>query len=337
MDDKRAMLHHFLAALAYRTQKALRGAPAEFAAFRAAPQVRTPHELIRHMDDVLGYSRTFFIGGSYRAPLFPEFRAAIGHFHETLADVARHIEIGTALREITPLILLHGPFSDAMTHAGQLGLLRRLAGSPVAPENFVFADISGGNLGMDQALPAQPDEVWPEKPATGTLIPLDEYLSTVYDPDREFVDGELIERNMGEFDHSALQTIIAALLYSQRRDSGIHVYTELRVQISAARYRIPDITVTRQKGKGRILLEPPFLCVELVSPEDRVSRMEKKIDDYLAFGVTYVWLIDPEDRSAWIYTAERKREPVRVLTTDEPRLSLPLDDLFAALDEEVEQ
>src|SRR4051812_19354249 len=102
MDPKRTLLHHFLAALAYRTQKALRGAPPEFASFRAAPMVRTPHELIHHMDSVLGYSRTFFIGGSYRPPVFPEFQDAIAHFHEVLADVAEHIRQGTGLRELTP-------------------------------------------------------------------------------------------------------------------------------------------------------------------------------------------------------------------------------------------
>lgn len=164
MDQKQTLLHHFLAALAYRTQKALRGAPAEFASFRAAPKVRTPHELIRHMDDVLGYSRTFFLGGSYRAPEFLDFQAAIAHFHETLADVARHIERGTKLRNVTPEVLLQGPFSDAMTHAGQLALLRRLAGSPVPPENFVFADIQSANLSPDQPLPASPDKDWPESP-----------------------------------------------------------------------------------------------------------------------------------------------------------------------------
>src|ERR1700727_94018 len=99
MDQKRTLLHHFLAALAYRTQKALRGAPTDFALFRAAPKVRTPHELISHMDAVLGYSRTFFAGGSYRAPVFPDFQSAISHFHQTLADVARHIELGTELRD----------------------------------------------------------------------------------------------------------------------------------------------------------------------------------------------------------------------------------------------
>jgi hypothetical protein len=162
MDQKRSLIHHFLAALAYRTQKALRGAPPEFASFRAGGRVRTPHELIRHMDDVLGYSRTFFIGGNYRAPEFPDFQAAIAHFHETLADVARHIELGTKLRDVTPEILLQGPFSDAMTHAGQLALLRRLSGSPVPPENFVYADSQSSNLGTNQPLPVRPDKDWPE-------------------------------------------------------------------------------------------------------------------------------------------------------------------------------
>lgn len=164
MDEKRALLRHFLAALAYRTQKALRGAPPEFGDFVAGPKVRTPHELIRHMDSVLGYSRTFFIGGSYRPPAFAEFAGAVTHFHETLADVGRHLEVGTELKELTAEVLLQGPFSDAMTHAGQLALLRRLSGSPVPPENFVFAEISAANLGPDQPLPARPDKEWPERP-----------------------------------------------------------------------------------------------------------------------------------------------------------------------------
>jgi len=164
MDEKRSLLKHFLAALAYRTQKALRDAPPEFASFRAGPQVRTPHELIQHMDSVLGYSRTFFLGGNYRRPELPEFSAAIEHFHEILTDVARHIEQGTPLHGITPEILLQGPFSDAMTHAGQLALLRRLFGSPVPPENFIFADITPENLTSNQPLPRSPDKDWPEKP-----------------------------------------------------------------------------------------------------------------------------------------------------------------------------
>jgi hypothetical protein len=164
MDEKRTLLKHFLAALAYRTQKALRGAPPDFSAFRAGHQVRTPHELIRHMDSVLGYARTYFIGGNYRPPLLPDFGAAVAHFHEILGDVARHLELGTDFRGVTAEILLQGPFSDAMTHAGQLAMLRRLASSPVPPENFIFAAISSANLGPDQPLPVSPDKEWPEKP-----------------------------------------------------------------------------------------------------------------------------------------------------------------------------
>jgi hypothetical protein len=164
MDDKRSLLKHFLAALAYRTQKALRDAPPDFASFRAAPKTRTPHELINHMDSVMGYARTFFIGGTYRAPVLPDFHETIEHFHKILADLARHIEQGTEFRDITPEQFLQGPFSDVMTHAGQLALLRRLAGSPVPPENFIYADISPDNLGPDQPPPARPDKVWPEEP-----------------------------------------------------------------------------------------------------------------------------------------------------------------------------
>jgi hypothetical protein len=164
MDDKRTQLKHFLAALAYRTQKALRDAPPNFATFRAAAKVRTPHELIQHMDSLLGYARTFFVGGRYRAPVIPDFRAAVDHFHETLADVGRHLESGTEFKDVTAEKLLQGPFSDAMTHAGQLAMLRRLAGSPVPPENFVFAGISSANLSPDQPLPAMPDKEWPERP-----------------------------------------------------------------------------------------------------------------------------------------------------------------------------
>jgi Uma2 family endonuclease len=172
--------------------------------------------------------------------------------------------------------------------------------------------------------------------AAGIQVSLDEYLSTVYDPDCEFVDGELIERNIGESDHSALQGIIFALLFNQSRKSGIYVFPELRVQVAATRYRIPDITVTTQKVRGRILREPPFLCIEVLSPEDRASRMELKIDDYLTFGVKHIWLIDPRRKKAWSYTSEGKRESSAILTTSEPRLTVSLDEIFATLDDYIE-
>jgi hypothetical protein len=164
VDEQRKLLKHFLAALAYRTQKVLRDAPPEFAEFRAAPKVRTPRELILHMDSVLGYARTFLVGSSYRPPDLPDFADTVAHFHEVVEDLARHLDEGTEMRGITAEVMLQGPFSDAMTHAGQLAMLRRLFGSPVPPENFIYAAISPGNLGIQQPLPVSPDDVWPEKP-----------------------------------------------------------------------------------------------------------------------------------------------------------------------------
>ncbi|HEX7174844.1 MAG TPA: hypothetical protein VF240_06135 [Pyrinomonadaceae bacterium] len=166
------MLRHFLAALAYRTQKALRDAPAEFGAFRAGDKVRTPAELVRHMTSVLGYARTFFVGGQYRPAPLPSLNEEILRFHEMLEELARHIEAGTPFLEgMTAERLLQGPFSDAMTHAGQLALLRRLAGHPVPPENFIVADIDAARLGPDQAAPISPDDVWPEATKGGPSLP----------------------------------------------------------------------------------------------------------------------------------------------------------------------
>lgn len=165
MNEKREMLRHFLAALAYRTQKALRGCPESFAAFSAGNEARTPAELVRHMTSVLGYARTFFIGGTYRRPEpLPAFADEITRFHEMLADLSAHLRRETPLIEMTEERLLQGPFSDAMTHVGQLAMLRRLAGIPVPPENFIVAEISAENVGDDQPEPASPDKDWPERP-----------------------------------------------------------------------------------------------------------------------------------------------------------------------------
>jgi hypothetical protein len=162
---RRDMVRHFVASIAYRTQKALRGAPEGFADFAAGNGARTPRELVRHMTGVIGYARTYFIGGVFRPHPLEGFQDEVERFHETLADLAAHLRAGTPLAQISLEQLLQGPLSDAMTHAGQLAMLRRLAGSPVASENFIFAVVSPDNLGPAQPLPAAPDNRW-----LGTLL-----------------------------------------------------------------------------------------------------------------------------------------------------------------------
>ena len=97
MDEKQKLLRHFLAALAYQTQKALRDAQEDFGSFHANDRVRTPAELVPHMTSVLGYARTFFIGGHYRPDPLPSFEKEIARFHDMVQDLARHLEVGTSL------------------------------------------------------------------------------------------------------------------------------------------------------------------------------------------------------------------------------------------------
>ena len=165
MEEKRDLLRHFLAALAYRTQKALRDAPPEFENFKAGDGVRTPKELVRHITSVLGYARTLFTGGQYWPQPLPSLDEEVIRFHEMLESLATHFESNEPMQRLmSPEQLLQGPLSDAMTHVGQLAMLRRLAGAPVPPENFVVADINVDRLGKQQAPPVSPDEEWPEAP-----------------------------------------------------------------------------------------------------------------------------------------------------------------------------
>jgi hypothetical protein len=129
--NSRELLRHFLAALAYRTQKALRDAPEAFGEFRAAPGVRTPRELVRHMSSVLGYARTFFVAGTYEAEPLPDLTSEVLRFHEMLESLG--VLLTTTDATVTPEQLLQGPLADAMTHAGQLAMLRRLSVHQLLP------------------------------------------------------------------------------------------------------------------------------------------------------------------------------------------------------------
>jgi hypothetical protein len=117
------------------------------------------------MTSVLGYARTFFIGGVYRPEALPTIQSEIDRFHEVLEELSKLLEGISPLHGINELQLLQGPLSDVMTHIGQLSLLRRLYGSPVPPENFIYADISATRLGPNQREPRRADSAWPEGPS----------------------------------------------------------------------------------------------------------------------------------------------------------------------------
>ena len=166
--------------------------------------------------------------------------------------------------------------------------------------------------------------------STGTMVSLEEYLATAYEPDCDFVDGCIEERNLGEWEHAILQSNIIEYLRARYKSQGIRVPTELRLRVTPGRVRIPDLCVFLTDPKQRVPSTPPFLCIEILSPEDRMSRVKVRINDFLAMGVSAVWVIDPETRQAYsATTAEGLREvKTGVLRTESPVIEMPLADVF---------
>jgi len=161
-----------------------------------------------------------------------------------------------------------------------------------------------------------------------TLISVEEYLRTSYRPDCDYVDGEVVERNFGEWDHARLQGRI--LVYLARFEkNGFIAVPEQRVQVKPSRFRIPDICVVLGDPGEKILTTPPFICIEVLSSEDRMSRVLVRAKDYLDMGVPYVWILDPETKQALAATAEGLIEAKGVLTAENPRLELPLNEVFS--------
>jgi len=170
---------------------------------------------------------------------------------------------------------------------------------------------------------------------TSVVVSEQEYLTTSYEPDVEYDDGLLLERNVGEQPHSLLQLALGSFLFERRKRFGIRVLAEQRIRIAARKYRIPDVCVYLEPvSRDPVLSTPPFIAIEILSPEDRMTRVRKKVDEYLAFGVIYVWVVDPEARRADVYTASGFYEAKDgVLRTKDPAIEVPLAELFQALDE----
>jgi Uma2 family endonuclease len=177
-------------------------------------------------------------------------------------------------------------------------------------------------------LPASPS------PAGTKRLSLEEYLRTSYRPDCEFVDGELEEKNLGERERSILQAALSAWFFNRRAEWKIVVMSEQRTRVSATRVRLPDLClISAEAPRESVTLTPPLLAIEILSPEDRLPRVLIRLNDFLRMGVENLWLLDPIDRNAFIYTKDGLR------LADGPRLTIPdspiyldLPEIFSALD-----
>jgi Uma2 family endonuclease len=133
--------------------------------------------------------------------------------------------------------------------------------------------------------------------ATSTRLSLFEYLKTSYRPDREYVDGELWERNVGKWEHARLQALLASWFQSQEKSWSVKVATEQRLQVSPTRVRIPDVMLVSRGPQPEVIVNPPVLVVEILSPDDTYTETQSRAADYLRMGVSCAWIIDPASRT----------------------------------------
>ncbi|HKO10917.1 MAG TPA: Uma2 family endonuclease [Acidobacteriaceae bacterium] len=131
---------------------------------------------------------------------------------------------------------------------------------------------------------------------TTARVPVEVYLrSSEYEPDAEYVDGEIEERPMGTYDHADWQQAIQQWFAGHAQEWKIRVLPELRVQVSPTRFRVPDVTVLdRAQPREQIVTHAPLAVFEILSPEDTVKRLNRKLADYAAMGIPQIWVVDPE-------------------------------------------
>jgi len=168
-----------------------------------------------------------------------------------------------------------------------------------------------------------------------TGVSVEEYLSTAYRPDCDYVDGEVRERNVGEYPHSNLQTGLVIWFGVRQREWDIRVLTEQRVRVSSHQFRVPDLIVLRRDQPIEpVFTQPPLICIEILSKDDSLRSIWERVDEYLKFGVPNVWILDPVLRKAYVCRQNGFLEPEGgILQAAGSAIRLPLAEIFAALDQ----
>ncbi|HKW97058.1 MAG TPA: Uma2 family endonuclease [Bryobacteraceae bacterium] len=164
--------------------------------------------------------------------------------------------------------------------------------------------------------------------ATKPLVPVEEYLRMSFDgPDPEYLDGELVERHLGDDSHSAAQSNLDGILHPLKKKFRIHVRPEIHMRLAPTRIRVADLAIFLEKPAERIPASPPHVAVEIVSPGDRYVEIHDKLAEYRAWGIKHIWLIDPASQTFSVYDQMGLRE-VPALELPEFELSIQKSDIF---------
>lgn len=166
--------------------------------------------------------------------------------------------------------------------------------------------------------------------STAPVVSLQEYLTSTYHPDCDYADGVLVERNVGTKDHSRLQGEVFAWFRARRRVLQLAAFPEQRIQVAPRRFRVPDVCVVAlPEPDEQVFTAPPYLCVEILAPEDGFPKLQERLDDYLRLGMPNVWILDPASRRAWWISGEGHFEALDdVLRTRDGRVQMQIAELF---------
>ena len=145
---------------------------------------------------------------------------------------------------------------------------------------------------------------------TSGLISIGDYLKTSYRPDREYIDGELLERHVDKWDHARIQALLCIWFGSREQTWNIVVATGLRVKVSSSRVRIPDVCLVSMGPHPPVILTPPLLVVEILSSDDTYASMTQRCNDYIRMGVPTLWIVDPANRTGHMWTSGTWTETV---------------------------
>jgi Uma2 family endonuclease len=168
--------------------------------------------------------------------------------------------------------------------------------------------------------------------ATAARIPIEQYLRTSYEPDAEFVNGEVEERAVGEYDHNIVQRAILLWFHLHDKEWQTRTIQEQRTRLNSDTIRIPDVSVwPRNAPVEPVFTHPQLIAIEVLSPEDRQSKVQEKIDDYRQFAIPHIWIVDPVKRFGWDCSDGNWLRRSRLEVSGSP-IYLDLSDLFKELD-----
>jgi Uma2 family endonuclease len=163
---------------------------------------------------------------------------------------------------------------------------------------------------------------------TAELVSLEEYFRSGFQPDREYVDGEIQERNLGEKDHSSVQKRLIGFFLRLEGTTELRVWPEQRVRVKSTRFRVPDVCVTIGEPEEQIFTAPPYIVIEVLSPDDTLVRLMERVRDYEELGVGNIWIVDPSARRGWV-AGQGALQPVETLRAGGgPEVALEVAKLF---------